>query len=176
MENTAREKNAASDAKNAKMKHANVDASAVMIHQITGSTIKIRKVSTANAAHRAARCIKQGEGRVASVIFITPKHSACVFDGAAVVFAAADDGGFAPFFAATLHVGVCSGCGNRAIRRVVARVSRVVGGSYSSCLCFASGFLPTPHYCDAVAFGYLIPPCQRLIGDFHPSYVSCLTY
>ena len=36
--------------------------------------------------------------------------------------------------------------------------------------------LPTPHYCDAVAFGYLIPPCQRLIGDSHPSYVSCLTY
>ena len=40
----------------------------------------------------------------------------------------------------------------------------------------ASGFLPTPHYCDAVAFGYLIPPCQRLIEDFHPGYVSCLTY
>ena len=52
----------------------------------------------------------------------------------------------------------------------------LVFGSCSSCLCFASGFLPTPHYCDAVAFGYLIPPCQRLIGDFHPSYVSCLTY
>ncbi|MBQ3525601.1 MAG: hypothetical protein IJA63_04930, partial [Akkermansia sp.] len=46
----------------------------------------------------------------------------------------------------------------------------------SSCLCFASGFLPTPHYCGAVAFGYLIPPCQRLIGDFHPSCASCLTY
>ena len=42
--------------------------------------------------------------------------------------------------------------------------------------CSMPGFLPTPHYCDAVAFGYLIPPCQRLIGDFHPSYVSCLTY
>ncbi len=52
----------------------------------------------------------------------------------------------------------------------------LVFGSCSSCLCFASGFLPTPHYCDAVAFGYLIPLCQRLIGDFHPSYVSCLTY
>lgn len=49
-------------------------------------------------------------------------------------------------------------------------------GSCSSCLCFASGFLPTPHYCDAVAFGYLISLCQRLIGDLHPSYVSCLTY
>ena len=37
--------------------------------------------------------------------------------------------------------------------------------------------LPSPpHYCDAVVFGYLIPPCQRLIEDFHPSYVSCLTY
>ncbi len=75
-ESTAREKNDVSDAKNAKMKRANVDASAVMIHRITGSTIKIRKESTANAAHRAARCIKRGEGRVASVIFITPKHSA----------------------------------------------------------------------------------------------------
>ena len=45
-----------------------------------------------------------------------------------------------------------------------------------SCLCFASDFLPTLHYCDAVAFGYLIPLCQRLFGDFHPSYMSCLTY
>ena len=49
-------------------------------------------------------------------------------------------------------------------------------GFCSSCLCFASGFFPTPHYYDAVAFGYLIPPCQRLIADSHPSYVSCLTY
>ena len=174
MENTVREKNAVSDAKNAKMKHANVDASAVMIHQITGRTIKIRNANTVNTAHRAVLCIAWGRG--ARWLIITPKHSACVFEGAAVVFAAADDGGFAPFFAATLHVGVCFGCGNRAIRRVVASVSRVVGGSCSSCLCFASGFLPTPHYCDAVAFGYLIPPCQRLIGDFHPSYVSYLTY
>lgn len=63
MENTVREKNDVSDASDAKMKHANVDASAVMIHQITGSTIKIRKVSTANAAHRAARCIKREAGR-----------------------------------------------------------------------------------------------------------------
>ena len=60
MENTAREKNDVSDAKNAKMKHANVDASAGMIHQITGSTIKIRKVSTANAAHRASAVYKAG--------------------------------------------------------------------------------------------------------------------
>ena len=48
-------------------------------------------------------------------------------------------------------------------------------GSCSSCLCFASGFLPSPHCCDAVALSYLIPPCQRLIRDSHPGYVSCLT-
>ena len=61
-------------------------------------------------------------------------------------------------------------------RRIAPQRFGLLFGSCSSCLCFASGFLPTPHYCDAVAFGYLIPPCQRLIGDFHPSYVSCLTY
>lgn len=34
-----------------------------------------------------------------------------------------------------------------------------------------------PHICcDAVAFSYLIPPCQRRIEDSHPNYVSCLTY
>jgi len=51
-----------------------------------------------------------------------------------------------------------------------------VGGNPRNSGNRVGGFLPTPHYCDAVAFGYLIPPCQRLIGDFHPSYVSCLTY
>ena len=40
----------------------------------------------------------------------------------------------------------------------------------------AFAVLPTPRYRDAVAFGYLIPTCQRSIGDFHPSYMSCLTY
>ena len=44
-------------------------------------------------------------------------------------------------------------------------------GSCSSCLCFASGFLPTPHCCDAVAFGYLIPPCLRSLGTSTP--VTC---
>ena len=44
------------------------------------------------------------------------------------------------------------------------------------CLCFASGFLPTPHCCDAVAFGYLIPPCQRILGTFTPVAYHGLTY
>ena len=30
----------------------------------------------------------------------------------------------------------------------------------------AFAVLPTPRYRDAVAFGYLIPTCQRSIGDF----------
>lgn len=41
---------------------------------------------------------------------------------------------------------------------------------------FVSGFLPTPHYCDAAALGYLIPPGQKHIEEFHPDYMSCQMY